>query len=69
MSEGLLVVIAVLIFVVVTLAKGVRILPQGEEWIVERLGKYHCTLKPGLNLPAMRWARGCSSSGMRLRIL
>lgn len=50
MSEGLLVVIAVLIFVVVTLAKGVRILPQGEEWIVERLGKYHGTLKPGLNL-------------------
>ena len=50
MSEGLLVVIAVLIFIVVTLAKGVRILPQGEEWIVERLGKYHGTLKPGLNL-------------------
>jgi regulator of protease activity HflC (stomatin/prohibitin superfamily) len=49
-SEGLLVVIAVLIFVGVTLAKGVRILPQGEEWIVERLGKYHGTLKPGLNL-------------------
>ena len=50
MSEGFVVVVAVLIFVVVTLAKGVRILPQGEEWIVERLGKYHGTLKPGLNL-------------------
>ena len=50
MSEGFIVVLAVLIFVVVTLAKGVRILPQGEEWIVERLGKYHGTLKPGLNL-------------------
>ena len=50
MSEGLLVVIAVLIFVVVTLAKGVRILPQGEEWIVERLGKYHKTLQPGLSI-------------------
>ena len=25
-------------------------MPQGEEWIVERLGKYHGTLKPGLNL-------------------
>jgi regulator of protease activity HflC (stomatin/prohibitin superfamily) len=49
-SEGFVVVVAVLIFVVVTLAKGVRILPQGEEWIVERLGKYHGTLKPGLNL-------------------
>jgi len=50
MSEGFIVVVAVLIFVVVTLAKGVRILPQGEEWIVERLGKYHGTLKPGLNV-------------------
>ncbi|NMG75667.1 SPFH domain-containing protein [Aromatoleum diolicum] len=50
MSEGFIVVVAVLIFVVVTLAKGVRILPQGEEWIVERLGKYHGTLKPGLNI-------------------
>ena len=50
MSEGFIVVLAVLIFVVVTLAKGVRILPQGEECIVERLGKYHGTLKPGLNL-------------------
>ncbi|HJV25529.1 MAG TPA: stomatin-like protein [Aromatoleum sp.] len=50
MSGGFVVVVAVLIFVVVTLAKGVRILPQGEEWIVERLGKYNGTLKPGLNI-------------------
>jgi regulator of protease activity HflC (stomatin/prohibitin superfamily) len=28
----------------------VRIIPQGEEWIVERLGKYHGTLHPGLNI-------------------
>ncbi|NMF88541.1 SPFH domain-containing protein [Aromatoleum petrolei] len=50
MSGSLVFVVALLIFVVVTLAKGVRILPQGEEWIVERLGKYHSTLKPGLNI-------------------
>jgi regulator of protease activity HflC (stomatin/prohibitin superfamily) len=31
-------------------AKGVRIVPQGEEWIVERLGKYNGTLLPGLNI-------------------
>ncbi|MBK9520904.1 MAG: SPFH/Band 7/PHB domain protein [Rhodocyclaceae bacterium] len=37
-------------FVVVTIAKGVRIVPQGEEWIVERLGKYNGTLLPGLNI-------------------
>ncbi|MFN4326719.1 MAG: SPFH domain-containing protein [Azonexus sp.] len=49
-SPGFIVVVAVLAFVAVTIAKGVRIVPQGEEWIVERLGKYHGTLKPGLNL-------------------
>ncbi len=50
MGAGTIVVIAFLIFVVVTLAKGVRIVPQGTEWIVERLGKYHTTLHPGLNV-------------------
>lgn len=50
MSAGFAVVLAILVFVVVTIAKGVRIVPQGEEWIVERLGKYYGTLKPGLNI-------------------
>ncbi len=27
-----------LVFVLITVAKGVRIVPQGEEWIVQRLG-------------------------------
>ena len=49
-NAGFTVTLAVLVFVVVTIAKGVRIVPQGEEWIVERLGKYHGTLKPGLNI-------------------
>jgi regulator of protease activity HflC (stomatin/prohibitin superfamily) len=49
-SAGFVVVLAILVFVAVTIAKGVRIVPQGEEWIVERLGKYHGTLKPGLNI-------------------
>ena len=34
----------------ITLLKGVRIVPQGTEWIVERLGKYSSTLHPGLNI-------------------
>ena len=37
-----------LAFVIVTVAKGVRIIPQGEEWIIQRLGKYRITLMPGL---------------------
>ena len=50
MSAGFTVVLAILVFVMVTIAKGVRIVPQGEEWIVERLGKYFGTLRPGLNI-------------------
>lgn len=38
------------VFVAVTVAKGVRIVPQGEEWVVERLGKYLTTLLPGLHI-------------------
>lgn len=50
MEPTLLVVIALFAFVFITLAKGIRIVPQGEEWVVERLGKYHVTFMPGLNL-------------------
>jgi regulator of protease activity HflC (stomatin/prohibitin superfamily) len=38
------------ILVIVTLYKGINIVPQGEEWVVERLGKFSRTLSPGLNL-------------------
>ena len=34
----------------ITLAKGVRTVPQGEEWVVERFGRYLRTLPPGLSL-------------------
>ena len=47
---SLIVVGAIALFVLITVFKGVRIVPQGEEWIVERLGRYHSTLKPGLNI-------------------
>jgi len=41
--------IAILIFLLVTVAKGVRQVPQGYKWVVQRLGKYSTSLKPGLN--------------------
>jgi regulator of protease activity HflC (stomatin/prohibitin superfamily) len=50
MTEGFIFVVALLAFAIITLLKGVRIVPQGEEWIVERLGKYHGTRHPGLNI-------------------
>lgn len=36
-------------FVVFTIFKGVRIVPQGYNWIVQRWGKYQRVLSPGLN--------------------
>ncbi len=41
--------IVFLVLVIVTVAKGARIVPQGSKWVVQRLGKYHGTLNPGLN--------------------
>lgn len=43
------VLLAFIAFVVITIFKGVRIVPQGYKWIVQRLGKYHRTLHPGIN--------------------
>ncbi len=37
---------AVIVFVV----EGVRIVPQQNAWVVERLGKFHAVLEPGLNV-------------------
>ena len=41
--------IVLVAFVLFTLYKGVKIVPQGNKWIVQRLGKYHQTLEPGLS--------------------
>ncbi|WP_147652303.1 SPFH domain-containing protein [Vulcaniibacterium gelatinicum] len=37
-----------LLFALVTVLKGVRVVPQGYEWTVERFGRYTHTLSPGL---------------------
>ncbi len=47
--EGLAVIGVFVLLVIVTVIKGVRIVPQGYKHIVQRLGKYHRTLAPGLN--------------------
>jgi regulator of protease activity HflC (stomatin/prohibitin superfamily) len=47
---GLSIAIVLLFAVFIVLVTGVRIVPQGEEWVVERLGKFHKVLKPGLNI-------------------
>ncbi len=40
----------ILALAVVFVIEGIRVVPQQYAWVVERLGKYHETLQPGLNL-------------------
>ncbi len=49
--DGLTIISLVLLGVVITFViQAVRIVPQQHAWVVERLGKYHGTLLPGLNI-------------------
>ena len=50
MESFSIVMIVLIALVVFTVFKGVRIVPQGYKWVVQRLGKYSQTLEPGLNL-------------------
>ena len=43
-------VVALLVVVIVTIAMGVRTIPQGYAYTVERFGRYSRTLGPGLGL-------------------
>jgi regulator of protease activity HflC (stomatin/prohibitin superfamily) len=40
----------ILALAVVFVIEGIRVVPQQYAWVVERLGKYHETLQPGLNV-------------------
>ena len=42
-----IVALVILFVVAIIVAKGVRVVPQQNAWVVERLGKYHGTLLPG----------------------
>ncbi|MGV6807451.1 MAG: SPFH domain-containing protein [bacterium] len=46
--DALFVPIIILVLVFFTVAQGVRTVPQGSKHVVQRLGKYHRTLGPGL---------------------
>ncbi|MGO2884814.1 MAG: SPFH domain-containing protein, partial [Psychrobacter celer] len=50
MESFSIVMVVLIALVVFTVFKGVRIVPQGYKWVVQRLGKYSQTLEPGLNL-------------------
>ncbi|MGH8783112.1 SPFH domain-containing protein [Paraburkholderia sp.] len=42
--------VILLIIVVTIIMKTIKIVPQQHAWVLERLGRYHATLTPGLNI-------------------
>lgn len=50
MDEFFIFMAALVLAVVVTIYFGVKTVPQGSQWTVERFGRYHKSLYPGLNL-------------------
>lgn len=50
MDSGQIVAIIFVVFVVITLMAGVKQVPQGRHYTVERFGRYNRTLTPGLGL-------------------
>ena len=45
-----IVALVLLVVVVVFIVRSVKVVPQQNAWVVERLGRYHATLTPGLNI-------------------
>ncbi len=50
MTFGLLIGIVLFFVGVITLFKGIRVVPQNETWVVERFGKFSVVITGGLNL-------------------
>ncbi|MEI9992781.1 MAG: SPFH domain-containing protein [Rhizomicrobium sp.] len=50
MDGATIFVLALLVLALVTIFSGVKSVPQGREWTVERFGRFIKVLKPGLNL-------------------
>lgn len=49
LSGTLLVALFLIIMAVIFAIKSIQVVPQQSAWIVERLGKFHAVLNPGLN--------------------
>jgi regulator of protease activity HflC (stomatin/prohibitin superfamily) len=50
LTASTLVTLVLALLIVVTIRSAVKIVPQSENWLVERLGKYHRKMEAGLHL-------------------
>jgi len=49
-SIELVIIVILALLVIITIFAGVKTVPQGSNWTIERFGRYTRTLRPGLNL-------------------
>jgi regulator of protease activity HflC (stomatin/prohibitin superfamily) len=49
MEPSQIVALVLVLIAVIFIARTLKVVPQQHAWIVERLGRYHATLAPGLN--------------------
>ena len=49
LSGGLIVAIVLIIIAIIFAFKSINVIPQQTAWVIERLGKFHKVLNPGLN--------------------
>lgn len=77
MNTGVIVLLALVLLVLIIVAKGLTIVQQSKTMIIERLGRYHRTLNSGVNIiipfidtpRAMIWRQTQSSpQGVRVRL-
>ncbi len=50
MTVSLVVAVVLIVIALAIVSRGIRIVPQQHAWIIERFGRFHRTLEPGLNL-------------------
>ena len=49
-SVGITIATFLIAMIVVLIVEGIRVVPQQQAWVIERLGKFHQVLPPGLNV-------------------
>ncbi len=50
MGDAPFFVIGLFVFAIIVIFKGVKVVPQQQAWVIERLGRFKASLEPGLSL-------------------
>lgn len=50
MSVSVILIIVVVILIICLISAGIKVVPQSETKVIERLGRFHSVLSPGLNM-------------------